>query len=159
MITLYQNGFLVGPEREGEFYATSTGPPCNEQQSVVDTNQQMVNQIKQGFVPDVIQQKIMAKIGNNHQGQVKMGIVDKTKEVFTPPFKAFKGHGQSLGGSNKPMVNDFASIPPKEYKPNSNSDTTKIQVCLGRARKIVEINLRATVADLYAHSLTLFKEK
>lgn len=154
-ITLFKNGFLVGNEAEGDFYATETGPPCDEEAGIVKRNQSYLREIQQGYVPQMIQRRIQEKVGAN--SQVKMQISDRTSDIYTPPFKAFKGVGLSLKKeSTGPSA--YSSLSAQQL-PNPSGDVWTILVVHGRERQRVKISKDSTLAQLFQHCLHIFPGK
>jgi len=154
-ITLFKNGFLVGDESEGDFYATETGPPCEEEAGIVKRNQGYLREIQQGYVPQMIQRRIQEKVGAN--GQVKIQISDRTSDTYTPPFKAFKGQGLSLKKeSSGPSA--YSSLSAQQLSKPSG-DLLTVQVVHGRERQRVKIGRDNTLAQLFQHCLHLFPDK
>jgi len=154
-ITLFKNGFLVGAESEGNFFATEAGPPCNEELNLVQRNQGYLKELQQGYVPQNIQRQVMEKAGTS--GQVKIALSDRTSDVYTPPFKAFKGHGQSLKKeSTSPSAYSSLSA---EALSNPDGDVLTIQVVHGRERQRVKFGKNNNLAQLFQHCMHLFPGK
>merc|ERR1719204_401492 len=107
-LTLYSNGFLVGPEdaKEPMFFCSVAGPPINASPDEVRVNQGYMAEIARGQVPRPVEDIIRSNLASSGRsvgpsGNVKISLVDKSGETYTPPFRAFKGSGMALGGSKK----------------------------------------------------------
>merc|ERR1719433_2062701 len=66
-ITLFQNGFLIGEESEGDFYPTVVGPPANADNALVQENMRHLADIQRGFVPQFIEARIRQRLGDQLQ--------------------------------------------------------------------------------------------
>merc|ERR1719354_351807 len=162
-LTLYANGFLVGSEDAPNpmFFCSVAGPPINEDPQVVQVNQGYMAEIGRGQVPRPVEDIVRSNLASSGRsvgpsGNVKISLVDKSGETYTPPFRAFKGHGMALGGPKQLANNPYSTLSPEPLNFNSGADATKIQVVRGRERKRVEVNLDTTLAQLFSHILTLF---
>lgn len=163
-LTLYANGFLVGSEDAPNplFFCSVPGPPINEEPQVVQVNQGYMDDIARGVVPrpveDIVRQNLASKGASaGPTGNVKISLVDKSGETYTPPFRAFKGSGMALGGPKKMTgPNPYAQLSPQPLNFDGSKESTKIQVVRGRERKRVEVNMDTTLAQLFSHILTLF---
>lgn len=94
------------------------------------------------------------------EGDVTVGLIDKRSEEFVETFQSFSGAGASLGGSATTAAAsadgadaiDPASLPEQAAAVDAGQPSTSVQVRLPNGkRKIVKINLSATVRDLAAH--------
>lgn len=89
-------------------------------------------------------------------GDVVVGLVDKRGEDYVETFRSFSGAGTALGsGSTAPSGDaafDPATLPSPPPDVDAGRPTTSIAVRLvDGKRKVVKINLDATVQDLAAH--------
>lgn len=154
-ITLYANGFALGEGDDILWFPTQhdrSNPSAEELQA----NQRHLDDIRNGFVPKVLEDQIRAKAGlqGNNQ-QVPVSLDDKTSETYEPPFKSFTGSGNSLK-ANKTVANLLQGVGPAPIPFDDSQPKTKIQVVKGRERKVVQINMNATVGQLYQHVLHIF---
>lgn len=130
-ITMYRNGFVVddGPYRQ------LTDP----------ANADFLRSLAQGVTP----RELLA------EGDVTVGLIDKRNEDYVETFRSFSGAGASLGTTaadgNNPDRIDPASLPEESAAVDASQPTTSIQVRLSNGkRKVVKINLTATVRDFAA---------
>jgi UBX domain-containing protein 1 len=89
-------------------------------------------------------------------GDVVVGLVDKREEDYVETFRSFSGAGNTLGGGSTATSADAAFDPATLPSPppdvDAGSPTTSIAVrLLDGNRKVVKINLNATVQDLASH--------
>lgn len=134
-ITMYRNGFIVddGPYRRLDDPA----------------NAEFLRSLAQGVTP----RELLA------EGDVTVGLIDKRSEDFVERFQSFSGTGASLGtkasggdGEGDTTTVDPASLPEQPPAVDVSQPTTSIQVRLANGkRKVLKINLTATVMDLAAH--------
>jgi UBX domain-containing protein 1 len=137
-ITMYRNGFVVddGP------YRRLDDP----------SNAEFLRSLAAGVTP----RELLS------EGDVTVGLLDKRKEDYVEKFQSFSGAGASLGtkttGQEKKDDKDDTTIVDPESLPETppvvdpNQPTTSIQVRLPNGqRKVIKINLTASVHDLAAH--------
>lgn len=87
---------------------------------------------------------------------VVVGLIDKRDQDYEEEFRSFSGHGNSLGTSaaaaNANGTFDPATLPESPPALDDGKPATSIQVRLSNGqRRVIRINLHATVADLAAN--------
>lgn len=133
-ITMYRNGFVVddGPYRRLDDPA----------------NKDFLRSLAQGKTPKEL-------VEGSNSGDITVGLVDKRSEEYVEKFKSFSGEGTSLGGSASASTDgniDPATLPSPPPAVDAGKPTTSIAVrLLNGKRKVVKINLDATVSDLAAN--------
>lgn len=132
-ITMYRDGFVVddGPYRR-------LNDPANAD---------FLRSLAQGRTPAEL-------MTETSPGDVTVGLIDKRSEEYVEEFQSFSGQGASLGSSVAAQVGntvDPSSL--SEATPvDASRPTTSIQVRLPNGqRKVIKINLDATVLQLAAH--------
>lgn len=141
-IIVYQNGFKLG--EKGEFRDISE-----------PQNQAFLEQIKQGNVPDELQEELRELLGPAATN-VGIGLENKMSEVFVPPKKPFdfsKSEGKSLGASSSTsQAVDTSQLSAREFIPNADEPTTTLQIVLHNRKKVrATFNHSTTVGQLYEH--------
>lgn len=132
-ITMYRNGFVVddGPYRRLDDPA----------------NAEFLRSLAQGVTP----RELLS------EGDVTVGLIDKRSEEYVETFQSFSGAGASLGTKTtgedeKTETVDPATLPEQPPAVDAGQPTTSIQVRLPNGkRKVIKINLTASVRDLAAH--------
>jgi len=145
IITVYSNGFIIGAD--GEFRPIA-----------VRQNADFIAELKRGEVPAELEAQCRREWGDDAAGDVAIQIVDKSAEEYKPKFSFASSRGQSLSSSsaNAATAVHFADIAPAAYVADTSRPVTSIQIVLpNRTRVKGTFNVDATVAQLYAHILTL----
>jgi UBX domain-containing protein 1 len=131
-ITMYRNGFVVddGP------YRRLDDP----------SNAEFLRSLAAGVTP----RELLS------EGDVTVGLIDKRQEDYVEQFQSFSGAGASLGtkttGQEEDDIVDPESLPESPPAVDASQPTTSIQVRLPNGqRKVIKINLSASVGDLAAH--------
>lgn len=138
-ITMYRDGFLVddGPYRRLDDPA----------------NADFLRSLAQGRTPAEL-------VEQGSDSNVTVGLVDKRQEDYVEEFQSFSGQGATLGASSAVSGNtvDPASLP--EATPvDGGRSSTSIQVRLPNGkRKVIKINLDASVLQLAAHVKPLLED-
>lgn len=92
----------------------------------------------------------------SQEGNVTVNLVDKRNQDYVETFRSFSGAGTSLGGEHTSTTNTdgiidpstLTSLPTQEQQEDT-TNTTSIQVkLLNGTRKVVKIQLSATVGTL-----------
>jgi len=148
LITLYSNGFIIG---NGEFREVANNP----------RNQQFLAQLKQQEVPDELEAICKKEWGNDIEA-VRVNLVDKSSETYTPPKPKFdfaQSKGQSIASgsnNNSDSKSNFSTAKPTLLVLNNANPSTIIQIQLADRKKLKEtINQDATVMQLYSHIMHL----
>ena len=90
-------------------------------------------------------------------GNVVVGLVDKRDSDYVEEFRSFSGQGTSLGSAAATTTTtggtfDPSALPETPPTLDESAPTTSIQVRLANGqRRVIRINLSATVADLATH--------
>ena len=148
LITVYANGFVLG---NGEFRDAKD-----------PRNAAFIAALKAGEVPPELESICQAEWGSTG-GEVRVNLVDKSSQTFTPPkakFNFAESKGQQLtspasadsAAASSASTAALSRLPPLPYVAHSSSPTTVIQVVTADRRKLREsFNEDTTVAALYRH--------
>jgi UBX domain-containing protein 1 len=133
-ITMYRDGFVVddGPYRRLDDPA----------------NADFLRSLARGQTPAEL-------MSEGENGNVTVGLVDKRSQEYEEQFRSFSGVGATLGSSHAAAVVG-STVDPSTLEDPSEVDasrpTTSIQVRLANGqRKVIKINLDATVLQLVSH--------
>jgi len=148
LITLYSNGFTIG---NGEFR------DAKEEQ-----NQKFLESLRKGEVPSELE-PICRKEWGSTASAVRVQLVDKSRESYTPPKPKFdfsKSVGQSIASSSSSSGSappaSFANATPRRMEVDQSQPTTTLQIVLADRKRVKETaNQDATVLQLYQHIMSL----
>ena len=136
-ITMYRDGFVVddGPYRRLDDPA----------------NADFLRSLAQGRTP--------SELVEGADGNITVGLVDKRSEEYVETFRSFSGQGATLGSSAVHGNSvDVASLP-EATEVDESRPTTSIAVRLPNGqRKVLKINLDASVLQLAANAKPLLAE-
>eukprot|EP00808_Paulinella_micropora_P028886 g31486.t1 len=138
-ITIYSNGFILG---SGAFRDKN-----------IPENAAFLKELMKGYVPAELEQEARREWGDIDQ--VRVQLVDKSKETYTPPKPAFSfndSQGQTLGGQSKVSLASFETAIPVEYKTPPGEKETNLQIITHDRKKLTaKFAHTATVFQVYQH--------
>jgi UBX domain-containing protein 1 len=134
-ITMYRDGFVV----DDGAYRRLDDP----------ANADFLRSMAQGRTPAEL-------VPESGDANVTVGLVDKRQEEYVEEFQSFSGSGATLGGTRSAIATTGSTVDPASLGDATSVDadrpSTSIQVRLPDGqRKIVKINLDATVLQLAEH--------
>jgi len=120
-------------------------------------NAKFIQELQKGYVPAELEKEARKEWGNIDK--VKVQLIDKSKEDYVPPKKAFSfsdSKGQNLGGVKKVSVASFDLAIPAQYVLNPDDQKTTLQLVLHDRKKVrAEFNHNSTIFDVYQHLMYL----
>jgi UBX domain-containing protein 1 len=136
-ITMYRDGFVV----DDGAYRRLDDP----------ANADFLRSLAQGRTPAEL-------VDHGVDASVTVGLIDKRREEYVEEFQSFSGEGATLGASVSGNTVDPASLP-EAVPVDPARPFTSIQVRLPNGqRKVIKIQLDATVLQLAAHIKPLMVE-